>query len=254
MLERLFIPLIIAFQLLTRIPTPQISHITPKQLGTSLLFYPLVGSVIGVVLLLLGWLFSTVSTEVTAAILLISWVVITGALHIDGLGDSADAWIGGYGNPQRTLELMKDPYCGPAAVSSIVMLMIAKYAALQAVLEDAHYLLLFIAPFLSRTFILLLFLTTPYVRQNGMGASLAQHLPTRYAWSIFLVCSVLLLLLLQWNGFLILTCAVIAFFALRYWMIQRIGGTTGDTAGAMIEILELVLLLRFIILGLGSSE
>ena len=247
MLERLLTPLIIAFQLLTRIPTPQITHITAKQLGESLLFYPLVGSVIGALLLLLGWLLSGVSIEVVAAMILISWVIITGALHIDGLGDSADAWIGGYGDPQRTLEIMKDPYCGPAAVSSIVLLMIAKYAALQPILEGAHYWVLFIAPFLSRTFILLLFLTTPYVRQDGIGASLAQHLPTRYAWGIFLACSVLLLLLLQWIGLLMLICAVIAFFALRYWMIQRIGGTTGDTAGAMIEILELVLLLSFVL-------
>ncbi len=49
-----------------------------------------------------------------AVLVLAVWVGLTGALHLDGLADSADAWLGGYGDRARTLAIMKDPYCGPA--------------------------------------------------------------------------------------------------------------------------------------------
>ncbi len=238
-------PLIIAFQLLTRLPTPQLETITPFNLGRSLLYYPLVGLVIGLVLAALNWLLISATIEVTAALLLVLWVAITGALHLDGLGDSADAWIGGYGDRQRTLEIMKDPYCGPAAVSAIILLLITKYASLQHLTEYSQYLALIIIPVLSRSFILVLFLTTPYVRQSGLGESLATHLPRRHAWSVLAAVALLVLLLLKLDGLILLLSAIIGFLLLRQWMLKRINGTTGDTAGAMVEILEMILLVSF---------
>lgn len=238
-------PLIIAFQLLTRLPTPQLETITPFNLGRSLLYYPLVGLVIGLMLATLNWLLISATIEVTAALLLVLWVAITGALHLDGLGDSADAWIGGYGDRQRTLEIMKDPYCGPAAVSAIILLLTTKYASLQHLTEYSQYLALIIIPVLSRSFILVLFLTTPYVRQSGLGESLATHLPRRHAWSVLAGVALLAVLLLKLNGLVLLLSALIGFLLLRQWMLKRINGTTGDTAGAMVEILETILLVSF---------
>lgn len=239
------LPLIIAFQLLTRIPTPQVDKISPFELGRSLLYYPIVGLVIGLILALSNWLLFTATIEVTAVLLLIVWVAITGALHLDGLGDSADAWVGGYNDRQRTLEIMKDPYCGPVAVCTILLVLLGKYASLQHITEHSQYLALIFIPIISRSFILVLFLTTPYVRQQGLGESLASHLPRRHAWLVVLGASITSLLLLRLDGLVLLVSAIISFVALRYWMIKRISGTTGDTAGAMVEILEMVMLLSF---------
>ncbi len=238
-------PLIIAFQLLTRLPTPQLETITPLNLGRSLLYYPFVGLVIGLMLAALNWLLISATIELTAALLLVLWVAITGALHLDGLGDSADAWIGGYGDRQRTLEIMKDPYCGPAAVSVIILLLMVKYASLQHLTEYSQYLGLIIIPVLSRSFILVLFLTTPYVRQSGLGESLATHLPHRHAWSVLAGVALLVVVLLKSSGLILLFSALIGFLLLRQWMLKRINGTTGDTAGAMVEILEMILLVSF---------
>ncbi len=245
MIKPKFSPLIIAFQLLTRLPTPQLQEITPLNLGRSLLYYPLVGLVIGLMLAALNGLLFSATIEVTAALVLILWVIITGGLHLDGLGDSADAWVGGYGDQKRTLEIMKDPYCGPAAVTVILLVLITKYAAIQHVTEYSQYLALIVIPVLSRSFILVLFLTTPYVRQSGMGESLASHLPRRQAW--FVVCGVALLcvLLLKSAGLILLLSALLGFVVLRWWMLARLKGTTGDTAGAMVELLEVVLLVSF---------
>ncbi len=240
-----FTPVIIAFQLLTRLPTPPLEKITPHNLGRSLLYYPLVGLVIGLLLAALNWLLFSATIELTAALVLILWVIITGGLHLDGLGDSADAWIGGYGDRKRTLEIMKDPYCGPAAVVAILLVLITKYASIQHVTEYSQYLALIIIPVLSRSFIVVLFLTTPYVRQNGLGESLATHLPRTQAW--FVVCSVILIsiLLLKSAGLILLLSALLGFIVLRWWMLARLKGTTGDTAGAMVELLEVVLLVSF---------
>ncbi|MDH5777044.1 MAG: adenosylcobinamide-GDP ribazoletransferase, partial [Gammaproteobacteria bacterium] len=131
-------PFLIALQFLTRLPVPQSllgSEIaSDRQLGLSVLMYPLVGLVIGGMLILFPWLVQEfnyqVDAQIMAAIVLFVWVLITGALHLDGLSDSADAWVGGFGDKTRTLEIMKDPYSGPAGVSIIVIVLIAKFAAL----------------------------------------------------------------------------------------------------------------------------
>ncbi len=185
------------------------------------------------------------SIEITAALLLILWVIITGALHIDGLGDSADAWLGGYGDRKRTLEIMKDPSCGPAAVTTILLVLLGKYAALQQITEYSQYVALLIIPVLSRSALIVLLLTTPYVRNQGMGSTLSTHIPKTTSWIIVIAITISTIALIKSNGIILLSTTAITLFALRYVMMKRINGTTGDTAGAAIEIIELILLMVF---------
>ncbi len=245
-------PLIVAFQLLTRLPTPQIKELTPQVLGRSLFFYPLIGLIIGLILSLVNWLFFVATPEVASILILITWVLITGGIHLDGLGDSADAWIGGYGDRQRTLEIMKDPYCGPSAVSVLLLVLIGKYAALQHISQLEEYWVLFIIPVVSRSFIVLLFLTTPYVRQHGLGESLASHLPRRSCILLLITITAAIILAFKLSGIILLCCGLIVFLGLRQWMLQRLGGMTGDTAGAMIEVIEVSLLVSYSIFYLNS--
>jgi len=173
-----------------------------------------------------------------AALLLAAWAGLTGALHLDGLADSADAWVGGLGNRRRTLDIMKDPYCGPAAVVTLTIVLLIKLAALHALGRDRWPLLAAI-PMLARTTTLLLFLTTPYVRPGGIGATLASHVPRASAMMVIAVVAILA----TWIGgtWLLLILAGV-FLSLRALMMSRIGGTTGDTAGATIELAETAML------------
>lgn len=129
MLNQHYHALVLAFQFLTRIPVYRVfsiaSTIPPPQVaGKALLYYPIVGAVIGGGLILLPITFNyahiAVSPHIQAGLVLVLWVWITGGLHLDGLADSADAWLGGFGDKQRTLDLMKDPTCGPSAVVVLV--------------------------------------------------------------------------------------------------------------------------------------
>jgi adenosylcobinamide-GDP ribazoletransferase len=68
-----------------------------------------------------------------AALLLTVWVLLSGGLHLDGLADSADAWLGGFGDRERTLTIMKDPRSGPIAVVVLVLVLLLKFCALAGV-------------------------------------------------------------------------------------------------------------------------
>ncbi|MDZ7803035.1 adenosylcobinamide-GDP ribazoletransferase [Thiohalophilus sp.] len=239
--------LITALQLLTRIPLRLPRYSTANQAavaGWSVLFYPVVGLLIGGLLLLVWWLLQVVAnSEVSlllAGLLLLCWVSITGALHLDGLADSADAWLGGFGDRERTLAIMKDPYAGPAGVTAIVVILLLKFAALGE-MTWAFWPQLLVIPVLARLQVMLLFLTTSYVRSGGMGSAATEHLPRKTAWVWLLLIAAAVIVFID-TGWVLIIGTVVVFIVLRAIMQQRLGGTTGDTAGALIEITEAVLL------------
>lgn len=231
------LPLLIALQFLTRLPIRLPGMPAPEALGRSLLWYPLVGLGLGGVLLAAAWLLSGVFVPLAAALLLALWVLASGGLHLDGLADTADAWVGGFGDRERTLAIMKDPCCGPIAVVVLLLVLLLKFAVLWALLEEGQWLALLLAPLLGRGALLLLFLGTPYVREGGLGSAMAAHLPRRAGWRVLLAV-VVATLLCGWPGLLALASAALLFALCRRALLQRIGGTTGDTAGALLELLE----------------
>jgi adenosylcobinamide-GDP ribazoletransferase len=231
----------IALQFLTRLPVTLAGMPTPEQVGRSLLFYPLVGLLIGLLLLAAQHLLGDSAVLLQAALLLALWVGISGGLHLDGLADSADAWVGGFGDKQRTLAIMKDPRSGPIAVVVLVLLLLLKFAALVALLESGGGLLLLLVPWLARCLLPLLFMTTPYVRAGGLGQALAEHLP-RHQLPWVLAANAVAMLLFGWSALLALLVAGGVFIWLRSLMLKRLDGTTGDTAGALLEIAECAVL------------
>lgn len=241
--------LFIALQFLTALPMRIADPPDARTTGHSLLYYPLVGLAIGALLAGLAWILSDAPALVTAALLLAVWVAMTGALHLDGLADSADAWLGGLGDRERTLAIMKDPYCGPAGVVTLVLALLLKFAALAYLVPNGDWEILIVTPVLGRTALVLLFLTTPYVRPHGLGSLLANHLPRRACIIIviFTLAAVPLIIGAAAIGLLLAMAGV--FLMLRRLMLQRLGGTTGDTAGALVEITEAAVLLAAVLMG-----
>jgi len=232
-------PFFIAAQFLTRFPVPAQHDITPLDLGRSVLYYPMIGLCIGSLLYLSQYLLSGVDAVLQGALLLVIWVMVSGALHLDGLADSADAWLGGYGSREKTLHIMKDPRCGPMGVVVVVLVLLVKYASLVIVIDNDLPVYLIVAPFAGRALIIWLFLTTPYVRADGIGAQHATHIPRTQAKIILVMCMLGLILS---QGMMLLLMIMILAYALRHLMRLRLGGTTGDTAGALIEMIEAVAL------------
>ena len=231
------LPLLIALQFLTRLPIRLPGMPEPQPLGRSLLWYPLVGLGLGGVLLAAAWLLSGAFAPLAAALLLALWVLASGGLHLDGLADTADAWVGGFGDRERTLAIMKDPCCGPIAVVTLLLVLLLKFAALWALLESGQWLALLLAPLLGRSALLLLFLGTPYVRQGRLASAMAEHLPAQPGWRVGVGT-----LLGGCRGVVAVGGAGLLFARCRRARGQRLGGTTGDTAGAVLELLECTVL------------
>lgn len=236
------LPFWIALQFLSSLPIRLPGMPTPEELGRSLLFYPLVGLLFGAMLWGLNGLLLGTPLLLHAALLLSVWVVLSGALHLDGLADSADAWLGGYGDRERTLTIMKDPRSGPIAVVTLVLVLLLKFAALLALIEQQHSVVLIIVPLISRSALLGLFLTTPYVRPGGLGQALADHLPRLAGKQVLVISAVACVLMAGLSGVWALVLATVLFVWLRQVMVRRLGGTTGDTAGALLELLEVAVL------------
>jgi len=235
-------PLCFAILFLTRLPVPKAwQHFDTQTQRQSIYWHPAVGLLIGT--LLLGFYHALQSTGLanyplpTAALIGLAWILITGGLHLDGLGDSADGWLGGYGDKERTLTIMKDSHSGAAAVIAISSILLLKVCALAAVLQiNATWLLAI--PLLARTCSLLLFSTTTYARTEGLGTPFSQGLDI----GIIVSLTFLILASMAWfyglQGMGLCLCLLILTVGLRHQMVQRIDGVTGDTAGATIEIAE----------------
>lgn len=235
-------PFLIALQFLTRIPIRLRETPTPLAIARSLAYYPVAGLVIGLLLAGLNALLADTTMPLRAALVLTLWVALTGALHLDGLADSADAWIAGAGDRERTLAVMKDPYCGPMAVTTVVSILLLKFASIQSLSRSSPLILAFI-PMLARGAVPLLFATTPYVRTGGSGSALAAGRPYTTSLVVAALAGIGAIFFAGWIGVALLLSLGAVFVVLRHSMIERLGGTTGDTAGALIEIGEAAMLL-----------
>jgi len=241
---------LIAGRFLTRWPMPDPGLPTAEQLGQAALFYPLIGLLLGALLAGLALLLRDAPPLPAAALLLIIWVWSTGGLHLDGLADCADAWVGGLGSRERTLEILKDPRSGAMGVVALLLVLIGKFAGLAALLDvpsRAGVWALLCVPALGRAQLLALTLTTPYARPEGMGAAMQRHLPRRAASAVLMLTWAFVLLplsALSWVAVVALSVpALLVFVRWRRSLRQRLGGYTGDGAGALVELTETGMLL-----------
>jgi len=218
--------------------------------GNALLFYPLVGLILGALIVGLAMLLSALQAglgpALQAGLLLVFWVMLTGALHLDGLGDAADAWLGGLGDQERTLTIMKDPTSGPVAIVVLVLLLLLKWLLLTELIVAQLFLPLLLVPVLARLQVMALIVYTPYVRRKGMGSDLKDQ--TR-AWGFWVQLLAIIVGLIVGQYWQLLGLVILALLAGSYWrllMLRRLQGWTGDTAGASIELTECVLLLGLV--------
>lgn len=226
-----------ALQFLTRLPVPVRVDFQPSVAGRSLPAFPLVGLLIGALLAGLAGLLSNAPPAIAAALLLSLWVLITGALHLDGLADCADAWIGGLGSRQRTTQILKDPHVGSAAVTVLVTVLLTKFAALQSpATRDA----LLWTPVLGRSAALALLVLTPYANPDGLAAAWLRHTPLPLARAVLGVVA----LVVAWRlGLSAVLAALLVGWAVRASAMARLGGVTGDVCGAAVELVETAVLL-----------
>ena len=174
-----------------------------------------------------------------------AWALATGAIHLDGLADSADSL--GAGDRERRLAIMRDPRLGSFGVLALIFVVALKIALVAAVLARGHHLWLLAIPAVARAAASALSATLPYAREQGTGAALvgggqrAERLAVALATAI-----VVALACARLRGLLAIVAVALVALAVGRLAQRRIGGVTGDVLGATIELAECAALIALL--------
>jgi adenosylcobinamide-GDP ribazoletransferase len=212
--------------------------------GRAAVWYPLVGLAIGAITWL-AWNGAVLAFPVWVAgvVTLVVWVVLTGGLHLDGLADCCDGLLAST-TVERRLEIMKDPHVGAFGVVGLILVLMLKGVALASLTPATSFGIL-LATSLARWCILPAGLL-PLARLSGMGADFALGFRRSFiAWG-----AILPLAITTFLGLLGIVSNITGLVAagLIVWLAKsRIGGVTGDVFGMVVEIVETVVLIAFLL-------
>ena len=208
-------------------------------------YFPAIGALVG---LAAGAVFVVASAITTpllgaaAAVALLS--LLTGAIHLDGLADSADGLLG-RGDVAHRLEVMRDPRLGSYGVTAIAVVLLLDVAALSSMSPARGLAALVIAGALSRLATLAVITLVPYVRSTGLGVA-AWDARRRGLDLMVGVLSAAVVCTLDWKRALVaLPLVAVTALLLVALARRRLGGATGDVCGATAELCQLAVLLVF---------
>lgn len=240
-----------ALSFLTIIPIPHRREISPEEAGRSIGYFPVVGIIIGLILAGLNWLLRLfLPSAVVNALLLVSAVVISGALHLDGFADTCDG-IAGHRTAEERLSVMRDSRVGAFAVIGVFLLLLVKYVSLNSIPQNSLMATLVLMPMVSRWAMVYAVFAYPYARREGLGTVFKQGAN----WQSLTIATIITLAvaigLARWANIAFFYLAGLAIM-LAIWVITtaiaaylrgKFGGLTGDSYGAINEIAEVCVLI-----------
>lgn len=230
-----------ALRFLTIIPLGYPPEVKESDFAPSMAFFPLVGIIIGGFLVLINLITSSFSPLIASALVLIGWVGISGALHLDGFTDTIDGLCGGK-NKEEILKIMKDSSNGAKGITALICLLLLKFTLLVGLAASyKNYALLF-TPIVGRWSMVMGTYLSPYAREEGLAKAFFHHKGAREIFWASLITICLGLVLFKLEFFYIIGIALAANFLLIVYLKRRIGGLTGDTLGGLNEVIELLTL------------
>ena len=233
----------LAVQFLTRLPVPGVAEFSPVDLARSAAWFPFVGLVLGAIVGLVTFALDYRNPVLAGIVGVVAWVWLTGALHLDGLADLADALGASHRDPQAFFAVLADPHLGTFGMVSIVLVLMLKAAALAWLPSDA----LLALPLLLAWSRLGTLAWARWLRPLKPGQG------ERFTWQLslgWLLAWSLLLLVASAAIAPVLCAAPLVIAAWGLWLRIRLGGMTGDCLGAGVEVTEVALLL---LMALTSS-
>jgi len=206
----------------------------------SLLFYPLVGLLIGLLVYLAG----LINQNLAPLFMLLTSVIITGGLHLDGLADTFDAYFS-HKDKDKMLVIMKDSRIGVMGALALILVMLSKFVAFANLSKP----LTIILPFAySRGSMIFLIDSLPYLKEKGTAKAFFNNSNTNNKFIFYLIS--ILPIFYGVKFFLLFNLAfIITFVLLKNYHRKKIGGITGDIIGATCEIIETVLLVIGVVIG-----
>lgn len=242
-------PALAAVEFLTRVRVRRGAAASLDEIAASQAWFPAVGLLIGAALLAIDRVaMRALPRQPVDVLLVVALAAITGALHLDGLGDAADGLFGGQ-TAERRLAIMRDPRAGTFAIVAVAGVLAMKWAGFDALPSAVRVEAIVLAPCLSRFAMLITTAAFPYARPQGMGAGF--RAPARRAAVIGgATAAVAAVALLGAGGLYALGFAAACGWGIGWYATRLCGGVTGDIYGASVEVSEAATLL--FIAGLAS--
>lgn len=237
--RRLGTEIVIAFQFLTRLPTPSIAF-EADSLSRAVKFFPIVGLAVGSgAVLLKALLLSHLSRSLIALIVLIYLVLITGCFHEDGLADCADGF-GGGATKDHILTILKDSRIGSYGATALMLSLLTRYLLLASLPTERFAEYVISAHVLCRWSALpLSYFLPPAREQDGQGARIAKltSLSSLIFGSIFSFA--VIAFALRWSAMGPMLAAILVVALSGWFYARKIGGVTGDCFGATNQLTEI---------------
>jgi len=238
-----------ALSFLTVIPLPRRREVSPEQVGRSLVYFPVVGIIIGLILAGLYWLLRLIlPSAVVSGLLLIFLVVLTGGLHLDGFVDTCDG-IAGHKTPEARRQIMRDSRAGALGMVGVCCLLIVKYVSLNSVPESLVMVTLVLMPVVSRWAMVYAIFAHPYARPSGLGKVFKEMASRRRFVVATLIAVAVAIALARLPGLIIMLGVWVIAAAMAAYLKGKFSGLTGDTYGAMNEVAEVSVLILVCLLA-----
>jgi adenosylcobinamide-GDP ribazoletransferase len=175
----------------------------------------------------------------TAAVIVVVLLSFSGCLHMDGLADTADGLLSSRPR-ERILEIMKDSHTGAMGVIAIACVLLLKFASLASLPADRLWPVVLLMPLAGRCAIVVHRALLPYARPSGLG-NIFYRRPARLAaiWAVAVLAAVAWCVLGS-RGLIVWAVCMAMTLACSAYVYRKIGGATGDTFGAVCEIIEIV--------------
>ncbi len=238
-----FTELSLAVGFLTILPIIDDRRASEDAVATSFEWFPLVGFILGLALcgedVILSYAFGQVMRSV---LVVLSLIVITGAVHLDGLADTADA-LGAGRDRERALEILQDSRIGTFGAIAIFFDLILKILALSTLSGSVRYFALILATCLARYAMVLVSRRIDYLRSAGAGSTLLAD--DRANWprrKFVFILPIVFVLAAKFQGAKALLAAAAVVIAMRWFYKRWLGGVTGDLIGACGELVEIAVL------------
>lgn len=246
---------LLALSFLTCLPIKINYTATQEQMNQSLAFYPLVGVTLGGIIAGVAWLGDSLGLGIAGdALAVITLVILTAGLHLDGLMDTADGLFSGQPREQK-LEIMKDSNVGAMGAIALVSYLLLKVSLVSVLFWTEKYRILILMPAVGRWAMVYAIAHYPYARAKpGLGSIFDRE---GAGWKLWWATGFLLLvigILMGITGIWALGVTFVLIYLFAKRIAKSLGGQTGDTYGAIGELAELVFLLTMVLLNnLGTG-
>ena len=228
---------------LTILPVLPRSGAVPEALAASFGWFPLVGFALGAVLVAENLMLTPLFGDALAAVLLVlTLTVLTGAVHLDALADTADA-LGAGSDRRRALDIMRDSRIGSFGAVAIVFFLALEMVTLASMGEARRAAALWLAPALARWAMMAVSWRLDYLRAEGAGTALLGSSDDRNLALASAIAAIAALPILTWRVMVAYLIAAALAVALRAAYRRWLGGVTGDLIGAAGELVEVAVLL-----------